>query len=222
MTVKADRFVLFDLDGTLVDTAPDLAAAVNALREAEGLAPLPFNALRPVCSQGARGLLRRAFDIGPDDAPFEGLRARFLERYASCLAQRSRPFPGIETLLQHLDRANMPWAIVTNKPRAYAEPLVDALDWGSRVATLVAGDDTPRPKPAPDPVLLACTQIGRDPASGIYVGDDPRDVAAARAVPMQCVAVSWGYIEDAPPIRDWGADLVLDHVDALQQHLLSP
>lgn len=206
--MSAPAFLLFDLDGTLVDTAPELAAAVNALRVADGFAPLGFDTLRPVCSQGAVGLLGRAYGITPDDAAFPRLRERFLEAYGADFAPHSLPFAGIDTLLEGCEALGLAWGIVTNKPRAYALPILDALDWQDRCAVLVAGDDAERPKPAPDPVLLACESLQRAPSDGLYVGDDPRDVAAARAAGMPVAAVSWGYTEEAPPIAEWGADWV--------------
>lgn len=206
--MSVPRFLLFDLDGTLVDTAPELAAAVNALRVADGFAPLDFDTLRPVCSQGAIGLLGRAYGVTPDDAAFPRLRARFLESYGADFAAHSLPFAGIAALLEACEAMDVAWGIVTNKPRAYALPILDALDWHDRCAVLVAGDDAERPKPAPDPVLLACETLQMAPHEGLYVGDDPRDVAASRAAGMPVAAVSWGYIEEAPPISDWGAQHV--------------
>ena len=206
--MNSPAFLLFDLDGTLVDTAPELAAAVNALRVADSFAPLDFDTLRPVCSQGAIGLLGRAYGVTPGDDAFPQLRERFLQAYGADFAPHSLPFAGIEALLAGCEARGVAWGIVTNKPRAYALPILDALDWQDRCAVLVAGDDAERPKPAPDPVLLACESLKRAPIDGLYVGDDPRDVAAARAAAMPVAAVSWGYIEEAPPIAEWGADWV--------------
>lgn len=206
--MSTPRFVLFDLDGTLVDTAPELAAAVNALRVEDGLSPLTLDQLRPVCSRGAAGLLGRAYGVTPDDAAFVPLRDRFLNAYGADFAAHSTPFAGIDALLEGCEARGVPWGIVTNKPRAYSLPILDALDWHLRCAVLVAGDDAARPKPAPDPVLLACDTLHRNAGDGLYVGDDPRDIAAARAAAMPVAAASWGYIEEAPPISDWGADHV--------------
>ncbi|WP_420426755.1 phosphoglycolate phosphatase [Algiphilus sp.] len=200
--------LLFDLDGTLADTAPELAGAINAMRIEDGLEALPFSQLRPVCSQGARGLVLRSYGVDADDHRFAGLRARFLQHYGNGFVARSQPFEGVSELLGTLEQSGLRWGIVTNKPRAYAEPLVEALGWAQRSAVLIAGDDAAQPKPAPDPLLLACERIALAPADCLYVGDDPRDITAARAARMPNVAVSWGYIEEAPPITGWGADRV--------------
>ncbi|MHA7834158.1 MAG: phosphoglycolate phosphatase [Algiphilus sp.] len=200
--------LLFDLDGTLADTARELAGAINAMRAEDGLDALPFSQLRPVCSQGARGLVLRSYGVDADDDRFADLRARFLQHYGNGFVARSQPFPGIGELLQSLEQSGVRWGIVTNKPRAYAEPLVEALGWATRSAVLVAGDDAAQPKPAPDPLLLACERLALAPADCLYVGDDPRDITAARAARMPNVAVSWGYVEEAPPIASWGADRI--------------
>lgn len=202
------RCLLFDLDGTLADTAPELAAAINAMRVEDGLDALTPDVLRPVCSAGARGLVGRAYGVDAEDDRFPALRERFLTRYGNGLVAQSKPFEGVDALLSTLEANGVLWGIVTNKPRAYAEPLVTALGWNDRCAALVAGDDAARPKPAPDPLLLACEQLGLAPAECLYIGDDPRDITAARAAQMPSVAVSWGYVEEAPPLTNWGADRV--------------
>lgn len=215
----APRCVLFDLDGTLVDTAPELAEAANRLRATQQLAPLTFEMLRPVCSQGARGLLRRAFGIDIDDAAFPALRDRFLALYGENLCRQSLPFEGIEVLLTAMEARGISWGIVTNKPRAYAEPLVEALGWDQRMAVMVCGDDTAHPKPAPDPLLHAARTLDLSCEEIHYVGDDPRDIVAARAAEMGCTAVAWGYIEDAPDIYSWGADAVCTTISMLNRQL---
>lgn len=216
------RCLLFDLDGTLADTAPELSAAINAMRLEDGLEAMPLETLRPVCSAGARGLVGRAYGVKVEDDAFPLLRERFLAHYGKGFVAQSKPFDGIAALLTALERHGVLWGIVTNKPRAYAEPLVGALGWDRRCAVLVAGDDAAQPKPAPDPLLLACEQLALAPSQCLYVGDDPRDITAARAARMPSVAVSWGYIEDAPPIASWGADRVCHAPEELTANLLRP
>lgn len=206
--MTAPACLLFDLDGTLADTAPELAAAVNALRADHGLAALPFDQLRPVCSQGARGLVGRAFGVMPEDDRFPALRDAFLAHYGAGHVRNSRPFAGVPEMLDAIQRQGALWGIVTNKPRAYAEPLVAALGWDEVAAVMIAGDDAARAKPAPDPLLLACESLALAPAQCHYIGDDPRDIVAARAAGMPCTAVSWGYIDESPDIGTWGADAI--------------
>jgi len=216
------RCLLFDLDGTLADTAPELAAAINAMRVEDGLDVLTQDVLRPVCSAGARGLVGRAYGVDAEDDRFPVLRQRFLTHYGNGFVAQSQPFEGIDALLSTLEANGVLWGIVTNKPRAYAEPLVTALGWNDRCAALVAGDDAARPKPAPDPLLLACERLGLDPADCLYIGDDPRDITAARAAHMPSVAVSWGYVEEAPPLTSWGADRVCSAPHDLTANLMRP
>ena len=200
------RAMLFDLDGTLADTAPDLAAAANAMRVARGLAPLPLGALRPVASHGARGLLHVAFEKTPADPDYEPLRIEFLDRYESALATHSKLFDGMPAVLAALEAAGRPWGIVTNKAMRFTAPLTDLLGIAKRAAAIVAGDTTPQIKPHPAPLLHAATTMGMAPAECVYVGDDPRDIAAGRAAGMLTIAAGWGYGE-AP--GTWLADALL-------------
>ncbi len=197
--------VLFDLDGTVADTAPDLAAAANSLRLADGVPPLSVETLRPLASQGARGLLKEAVGLTPNDPGFEHARLRFLSYYENNLCVHTRLFPGIEPLLAGIEARQQPWGIVTNKVEYYAHPLMQKLGLGDRCAVVVGGDTTPNPKPAPDPLLHAARAINVAPELCLYVGDDLRDVQAAHAAGMTSVAVRWGYLGDGPPIEQWQA-----------------
>ncbi|MBK1714004.1 phosphoglycolate phosphatase [Rubrivivax gelatinosus] len=211
--------VLFDLDGTLVDSAPDLAGAANDLRRAQGLAPLPYERLRPMVGTGARGMVGVAFGLAPGDPGFEELRDAFLARYAARLLDETRIFEAIEPVLAALDAAGLRWGIVTNKAMRYAEPVVRGLALDVRVAALVAGDTTPFSKPHPEPLLEASRRLGVLPTDCVYVGDDHRDIVAGRAAGMRTLAAGWGYLGSGEPIEAWGADAVLADPIALLQWL---
>ncbi len=204
------RAVLFDLDGTLIDSAPDLAGAANDLRAELGLPPTPYEILRPMVGAGARGMLGAALDVRPGDVRFEPLRDRFLAIYAERMTRETRPFPDILPLLDALDRSDLRWGIVTNKAGRLTMPLVTALDLHPRAATVVSGDTTPHSKPHPAPLLEAARQLGVDPETCWYVGDDHRDVIAGVAATMATIAVRWGYLGKGEPIDAWGADLIID------------
>ena len=201
--------VLFDLDGTLIDSAPDLAGAGNDMRIARGLAPYPLAHFRPMVGAGARGMLGRAFDVGPQDDDFDALRDEFLQRYEARMTRETRVFPDMLAVLDALGAARMPWGIVTNKAARFSEPLVRSLGLSSRAAALVCGDTTPYAKPHPAPLLEATRRMGATAAACIYVGDDLRDVQAGRAAGMATVAVGWGYLGSGEPIDTWGADHVV-------------
>lgn len=202
--------VLFDLDGTLVDTAPDLGHAADCVRAEVGLSPLSVADYRPVASAGARGLLGVALGIAPDHADFPRHRDSFLAHYRQHLSRASRLFDGMDEFLRALEARGLRWGVVTNKPGWLTRPLMDELQLASRAACVVSGDDTPKPKPAPDSILLACQQIGLAPAQCLYVGDDLRDIVAARAAGMPSIAARWGYLGAGGPIEDWGADTIVD------------
>lgn len=211
------RLMLFDLDGTLADTAPDLAAAANRMRSVRGLAPLPLSALRPLVSQGARGMIGRAFDKAPGDAGFEELRQEFFVEYESALCDGSALFPGMAEVLDTLDAAGVRWGVVTNKIARFTDPLVAALGLTPRAACIVSGDTTAYAKPHPAPLLHALHAGACDAARAIYVGDDLRDVQAARAADMRSVVAAYGYLGEGEPPHSWGADAVIDHPRELLQ-----
>jgi len=215
-TAKA---VLFDLDGTLADTAPDLGGAVNVLRARRGLEPLPIDLLRPVASAGARGMLAVGLGKSPADADYEALRDEFLAEYESGLDRATRLFDGVRALLDELAARRVPWGIVTNKAMRFTAPVVASLSLGD-AAVVIAGDTTPHPKPHPAPLLAACERLGIAPAQAIYVGDDLRDVQAARAAGMPSVAAAYGYLGEDGDVAEWGADALIDAPIALLELLL--
>ena len=216
------RAVLFDLDGTLADTAPDLADALNRLLEEKGRAPVSLERARPVTSSGARGMLRVGFGIDPEHADYEGLKARFLDLYGSRVCRETRLFDGVSELLTALDRGGVAWGVVTNKPERFTVPLLDALELLARAACVIGGDTAERAKPHPDPLLHAAQKLALAPAHCLYVGDDVRDVRAARAAGMPVIAAGYGYLgEDADP-RAWGADGVINHPLEVLKYLAEP
>jgi 2-phosphoglycolate phosphatase len=208
MTARIARAVLFDLDGTLVDTAPDLCAAANALRARAGLAAMEVGQLRPAVSRGSRAMLALALPQ-LDAAAREDWVEPFLASYAGAIAVHSRLFDGVAEVLAAIERDGASWGIVTNKPAGLARQLVRALGLEPRCGVLVGGDTLPVRKPDPQPLWLACDELGVAPGSALYVGDDARDVQAARAAGMRSVAAAWGYRDAAERIEDWGADAVL-------------
>lgn len=214
--------VLFDLDGTLVDSAPDLAAAANEQRAAHGLPALPFERLRPRVGSGARGMVGAAFGLAPGDAGYEALRDDFLARYERRLLRETALFARVAPVLDRLEALELPWGIVTNKALRYAEPLVQGLELHLRSAVLVGGDSTPHTKPHPAPLLEAARRLGLAAQRCVYVGDDPRDIRAGRAAGMATLAAAWGYLGDGEPIADWGADAVIEEPASLLRWLELP
>ena len=205
------RAVLFDLDGTLADTAADLARALNRVRAERGLGPVPPAMTRPHTSKGARGLLGVGMGVAPEHATYEALRDRFLEYYAEDLCIDTRLFDGIPELLAALRGRGLAWGVVTNKPGRFTVPLMRRLDPGGTAACVVSGDTTPKAKPFPEPLLHAARAIEVAPDECLYVGDDLRDVQAARAAGMGVVVAAWGYLGDAGDPAGWGADAVIAH-----------
>jgi N-acetyl-D-muramate 6-phosphate phosphatase len=203
------RAVFFDLDGTLADTAPDLGGALNQLLEEVGRPALAMTTLRPHVSAGTRGMLGIGFGLTPNDAAYPDLAKRFLERYAERLCRETRLFAGMTLLLDDLDARGIPWGIVTNKPARFTIPLASCLKLNTRATAIVSGDSTAKPKPAPDSLLLACATAGVSPAHALYLGDDLRDIQAAKAAGMAAIAAAYGYLGDATPIDDWTADAII-------------
>lgn len=201
--------VLFDLDGTLADTAADLGAVLNRLRSEAGQAPLPAATIRPHVSKGVRGLLGIGFALEPGDDGYAELHQRFLAYYGDSLCVATTLFAGVPGLLASLEAEGIKWGVVTNKTSRYTLPVMAALGLGRRAACIVSGDSSPRPKPAADPLLLACTLAGALPARCLYVGDDLRDMQAARAAGMGAIAAAWGYLGDGLPLDAWGADAII-------------
>ena len=209
------RAVLFDLDGTLVDSAPDLAGAGNDMRVARGLPVLPLSHFRPVVGSGARGMVERALGVLPQDPVFAECRDEFLARYEARITRETQVFEGLLPVLAAFARHAMPWGIVTNKASRYSVPLVRSLAALDAAATLVCGDTTPHAKPHPAPLLEAARQLAVDPPRCLYVGDDLRDVQAGTAAGMATVAVRWGYLGSGAPIDSWGASFVIESPDEL-------
>lgn len=205
--------VLFDLDGTLIDSAPDLYDALCALCDEEGRARPDYPPVRQVVSRGARAVLRAGLPE-LDDTGVEARVERFLAIYARDMGRDSHPFPGVPGLLDALQAAGVPWGIVTNKAAFLAEPLLERLGLAGRSAAIVCGDTLPQRKPDPAPVRLACERAGMDPVRAVFVGDDRRDVQAGRAAGLATVAVTWGYLDGGDP-HAWDADAVVDDAAAL-------
>ena len=202
------RAVLFDLDGTLADTAPDLAGALNRLCCERGAPPVPLQVLRPFTSSGARGMIAAGLGIGGDHPEYETLRSRFLDLYAENICVETQLFPGMAELLEVLEERKISWGIVTNKAGRFTEPLIAAMGLSARAACVVSGDTTPHTKPHPASLLHAATLIDIPPADILYVGDDLRDVQAARAACMHVIAAAYGYLGDSDPCS-WKADGII-------------
>ena len=211
MKASGVRAVLFDLDGTLADTAPDLARALNRVRAEQGLAPLPPEVARPHTSSGARGLLKAGFAIAPENEGYRALRERFLDFYEEELCVETRLFDGIPELLVKIRARKLPWGIVTNKGRRVTEPLLRLLAVDHLAGCVVSGDSTRHIKPHPAPLRRAASLLSQRPADCVYIGDDLRDAQAARAAGMHFFAAGWGYHGEGGDPNAWGADAVIDH-----------
>ena len=209
------RAVLFDLDGTLIDTAPDLGYALNLQRARHGLPPLADALIRPQASHGARGLLGVGFELHPDDSHFGIMREEFLQLYSENICRHSQPFPGILDLLNALEIRNLVWGVVTNKPARFTEPLLSILDLAERASCIVSGDTCPQPKPHPAPMLVAAALCEAEPAQCLYVGDAARDIEAATAAGMPALAAAWGYLDSTDAPDTWGAHAIIHAPSAI-------
>lgn len=201
--------VLFDLDGTLVDSAHDLGGAADEMRVVRGLGPLPMAAYRPLAGAGARGMLGVAFGIGVDHPDFAGLREEFFDRYQARMLRETRAFPQIEQLLQAIVGRGLRWGVVTNKIARFTDPLARAMPLFADASAIISGDTTPHAKPHPAPLLEAARRMGLTPASCAYVGDDERDIVAGRAAGMRTVAAAYGYLGAEADAGRWQADAVI-------------
>ncbi len=213
------RAVLFDLDGTLADTADDLAAAVNTMRLARGLEPMPVAELRAYASMGARGLVGKGFGVGPEAPEFPALREEFLANYEAAMLVHTRLFDGMAEVLDAIERAGMRWGVVSNKIERYVRPIIAGLGLASRCGCTVGGDSAQAPKPHPAPLLLGAKLVGVAPAECIYVGDDHRDVIAGQAAGMRTIAAAYGYCSDGVPPERWGADHLVESVPELLRYI---
>jgi 2-phosphoglycolate phosphatase len=213
------RAVLFDFDGTLADTAPDLGFALNEQLLRHGRQPLPISEIRPHASAGARGLLKLGFGIEPDDERFAAMRTEYLDLYDANLWRSTTLFPGVASLLAALEQQHVQWGIVTNKPERFTRPLVERLGLLSRAASLISGDTCTRAKPFPDPLLKAAADMALKPAHVIYVGDDERDVQAAHAAGMRSVIAGYGYLGTGNHPDEWGADALISEPGEILNYL---
>jgi 2-phosphoglycolate phosphatase len=198
--------VFFDLDGTLADTAPDLAAALNQVLHEQGKPTLPMESIRPSVSLGGNAMVKLAFSIEEDDPEFDGLRIRFLDIYQQRLHQDTQVFPGIDAVLDYLEGKNMTWGVVTNKPEWLTNPVMDQLKLTQRAACIISGDTTEYSKPHPGSMLHACEVAQCDPETSLYVGDALRDIEAGRAAGMKTLTADYGYIANNENPDDWDAD----------------
>lgn len=201
--------IFFDLDGTLVDTAPDLGLALNMQRERHGLSAMSQDKIRPFASHGSKGLLSVGFGLTPAHPDFAAMRAEYLELYDQVFTRSPVLFEGIAELLNVIEKKSLRWGVVTNKPRRFSEPLLKAIKLDQRSTCLVCGDDAPRAKPHPDTLLLAAKQTGTRPADCMYIGDAERDVQAGVAAGMRTVVVLYGYIDTTDKPQEWGADFLI-------------
>lgn len=211
--------VLFDLDGTLLDTVDDFLAIIHSMRQDRGLADSPLHLIRSTVSDGSAGMLCAAFSITPEHDKFGELRDDFLERYQRQLAVHTRPFPGIPELLDWLDAEGLPWGVVTNKLSRFSIPLLEATGLAGRCASLVCPDQVKHGKPHPEPLLKACTEIGVDPARSVFVGDHLRDIQAGRAAGMRTVAALYGYLPEGDDPQQWNANYSIENAAALRPWL---
>jgi len=203
--------VLFDMDGTLLDTAPDFIAIIQAMRQDQGLAAADEARLRGVISGGAKAMILAGFEVDPLGAELEPLRLEFLERYQTQCAVHTRLFDGMEAILRDLDAARLRWGVVTNKPVRFAEPIMQRLGLAERSACLVCPDHVTHSKPDPEMVVLACRQLDVDPQTALFIGDDLRDIESGRAAGSKTVAARYGYIHPDDHPEHWGADAIIDH-----------
>jgi phosphoglycolate phosphatase len=204
------RAVLFDLDGTLIDSAPDLGDAADKMRTDRGFPSLPEEMYRPMAGAGARGMLKVAFGITPEHADYDAMREEFFVNYERAMTVRTYVFDGVQEVIESLRQRNLLWGVVTNKMARFTDPLTQAMPLFATASTIVSGDTTPHAKPHPEPMFEAARRLGLAPELCLYVGDDERDIVAGRAAGMRTVAASYGYLGEKTNIVSWGADLHID------------
>ncbi len=213
------KAVLFDLDGTLIDSAPDLGAAADKMRTDRGLPSLPDAAYRPMAGAGARGMLSVAFGMNPDSPGFDAMREEFFVNYERCMTERTYVFEGVEDMLSQLETRGVLWGVVTNKSKRFTEPLAAQMPLFTNASVVISGDTTPHAKPHPEPLLEAARRLQLDPSQCVYVGDDERDILAARAAGMYSVAACYGYLGAKADTAEWGADAEIKSPPQLLQSL---
>ena len=213
------KAVLFDLDGTLADTAGDLAYALNATLQHYGHAPLPFERIRPVVSHGGIALIRLGFGLQPEDPGFEDKRQYLLKIYQENICRQTRLFDGMAQVLEHLEQQRKPWGIVTNKPSWLTDPLMEQLPLPATTSCIVSGDTCAHNKPHPQPLLYACKLLNSAPEQTLYVGDAERDIQAGKAARMPTACACYGYLQAQDQPRQWGADYQLAHPLELLRNL---
>jgi phosphoglycolate phosphatase len=197
--------VLFDLDGTLIDSAPDLGAAVDQMRVDRGMTSLPLVHYRPMAGAGARGMIGLAFGFTPEHPEYDAMKEEFFRNYEACMTQRTFAFEGVEQMIDKLVAAQLPWGVVTNKSKRFAEPLTMAMPLFQTAAVVISGDTTPHAKPHPEPLLEAARRLGIAPTACVYVGDDERDIVAGHAAGMKTVAATYGYLGTQSDVQKWQA-----------------
>jgi N-acetyl-D-muramate 6-phosphate phosphatase len=213
--------ILFDLDGTLIDSAPDLAAAADEMRVSRGMASLPLDVYRPMAGAGARGMLGIAFGLTPDAPDYEVLREEFFSNYERCMTQQTYAFDGVLALIDEICQSQFRWGVVTNKSRRFTEPLTQGMPLFSTASVVISGDTTPYAKPHPEPLFEAARRLGVDPAQCVYVGDDERDIVAGLAAGMLTVAATYGYLGTKSDVNAWGAHAQINSPLDLLQLLVS-
>lgn len=213
--------ILFDLDGTLIDSAPDLGAAADLMRVRRGMTSLPLEAYRPLCGAGARGMLQIAFAMDPDHADYEPMREEFFTNYERCMTERTFAFDGVHDLIAALQARQLAWGVVTNKSQRFTNPLTAAMPLFSSAGAIVSGDTTAHAKPHPAPLLEAARRLGLDPLQCLYVGDDERDIVAGLAAGMRTVAATYGYLGTQSDVGAWNAHAQINSPMALLQLLAS-
>lgn len=216
---RSIRAILFDLDGTLIDSAPDLGAAADQMRVARGMPSLPMADYRPYAGSGARGMLRVAFGMQPEDAEFPTMREEFFQNYERRMTQDTTVFDGVSDMLASIVARQLHWGVVTNKSKRFTEPLSRQMALFASASAVVSGDTTPHAKPHPEPLFEAARRIGVDPQDCVYVGDDERDIIAGKAAGMHTVAAVYGYLGEKQSVAHWEADDVINSPHELLKRL---
>lgn len=209
------RAVLFDLDGTLIDSAPDLGAAADKMRQDRGMSSLPQSSYRPMAGAGARGMIGVAFGMTPDHADFASMKEEFFQNYERRMTQNTCIFEGVHELIAHLDAENLLWGVVTNKSARFTDPLTRAMPLFDTAKAVVSGDTTPHAKPHPEPLFEAARRLAIDPNHCLYVGDDERDIVAGLAAGMMTVAATYGYLGEKADPTLWGAHSIINSPQGL-------